>query len=222
MIFCADDFGQSSSINAAVIDLAKQGNIQAVSVLVKLVSQTDAERLKIYGGKIQIGLHLDLFAFPRLNVEAEIESQIEKFKNLFQKFPDYIDGHKHCHIYPVWSAALIRTLLKETLPHDFYLRSVMLHPSLLKSCTTSRHLYLVWLDFWGRRFKRKLISAGIKSNRYCWGVYGQHTTTAEVYGLAAQNGSEGDLFFIHPDTKVRGPASESDYDFARDLHSSQN
>lgn len=223
MIYCADDFGQSTSINAAIVELAQAKKIQAVSVLVNRVSQAEVDLLVASGVQVQIGLHLDLFAAPRWGGEAAIVEQVEKFQNLFKKFPDYIDGHMHCHIYPFWGEALIRTLLKYDLKHDFYLRSVVMHPLLLKECSYARYPYLAWLGFWGYRFKRKLVSVGLKSNRYCWGVYGRHATTAEVYELASKKGSAGDLFFIHPDAEVRGEGGTvSDYDFARALPSSQN
>lgn len=214
MIFCADDFGQSPSINRAIVDLARKNKIQAVSVLVKSASKGDAELLNPYKDKIQIGLHLDLFANPKLDNAAEVERQIEMFKDLFQKFPDYIDGHMHCHIYPFWGKALIKALQKHSLPHHFYLRSVVLPPSLRGSCTNSKYLYLVWLNFWGRKFKRNLISAGLKSNKHCWGIYGGHAAINEVYKLALKNGSRDDIFFLHPDEMKSSGPHISDYDFA--------
>ena len=48
--------------------------------------------------------------FDRAEVKREIESQLSRFEDEFQRAPDFVDGHQHVHALP-----RIRTLLVDTI-----------------------------------------------------------------------------------------------------------
>lgn len=62
MIICADDYGLAPDINAAILELAGEGRVTAVSCMVnrECLTQSALDALLALGGRIDIGLHLDL------------------------------------------------------------------------------------------------------------------------------------------------------------------
>ena len=69
MIICADDYGLNSNINMAILDLAQQNKVSAVSVLINRVTLISITDLAALSHKIKIGLHLELG-----NIEKQINS----------------------------------------------------------------------------------------------------------------------------------------------------
>lgn len=127
---CADDFGLAPGIDAAILALAAQGRLAALSCL------TNGERWRSAGAalrdlpqSVEAGLHLNLTegaprsaalarvwptlpALPRLIVLAhlgrlpraalreEIEAQHGAFVDASGRAPSFIDGHQHVHHLP--------------------------------------------------------------------------------------------------------------------------
>lgn len=152
---CVDDYGLTPGINQAVINLAKQGKINATSVLVDAPNLTvdyieDALMLK-HEGKLSIGLHLnftellsshqdeDLVGpinqlliktkfYNKRKVEAvyeEIARQFYLFEDLFDCWPDFIDGHQHVHMLPGIFQALRQFYTENRLDqHKIWIRSL--------------------------------------------------------------------------------------------------
>lgn len=127
LILCADDYGISPGVNAAILDLAQQQKLSAVScmTLSRHMTRQDADWLKKLHPHLAIGLHVTLTylppltqAFPAMTekelfkkswlrrldrnvIENEIIRQFEQFIALFGFAPDFIDGHQHIHALPV-------------------------------------------------------------------------------------------------------------------------
>ncbi len=135
---CADDFGRNESACRAAIELAATGAISATSVLVDGPAVRGfASGLRELDGHFALGLHLNLteswgddgvvcaprrpfaawvlagiarVALPVGAVRQEIRRQIDVFGALFQRLPDFVDGHEHVHQLPG-----IRELLLEEI-----------------------------------------------------------------------------------------------------------
>ena len=60
MIICADDFGMSDGINAAIIKLCQEKKIGAVSVMINHLGEAAVSSLTSFHSSVQIGLHLDV------------------------------------------------------------------------------------------------------------------------------------------------------------------
>lgn len=126
---CADDFGQSPTINEAITDLVRVRRVGAVSVMSQGPAWPEGARsLKEYQHVTDVGLHLNLthnfrkcpsirplswwlIAAPRgwINrdkIRAAFQSQIDLFVQHFGRLPDYLDGHQHVHAFPVIRDAL--------------------------------------------------------------------------------------------------------------------
>ena len=130
---CADDYGLNPKVNEAIVDLIRVGQVQHVSILIEKVNSEDLDKLKIYSSQILLGLHLDIFSggifstlveiilFPD-RISLKIKRQIHLFEKLLGHFPHFVDGHMHCHIYPIIGDQLLSILSKMTLKSDFYFR----------------------------------------------------------------------------------------------------
>lgn len=148
LIICVDDFGLTPMINRAVIDLATDKKINGTSVLVDAPYLTEdyieeAILLK-HKNQLQIGLHLNFTEIlsPAQNPELvkpinkqliaskfytgktvqaiyeEIERQFFLFKELFDEYPNFIDGHQHVHMLPGFNQALRRFYVEHRLDHE--------------------------------------------------------------------------------------------------------
>lgn len=142
---CADDYGVDQNVDRAIVDLAKQGRLTATSVLVD--AAIDPESIRALDQvNMDIGLHLNFTevlgelpvdAVMPLNhlivrsharllsrqwVRANIERQLSRFKALFGRSPDYVDGHLHIHQLPVIRDELLQALDAQALPAGFWLR----------------------------------------------------------------------------------------------------
>lgn len=86
LIITADDYGYSPRYDAGILEAARAGAIDAVSVMV-LRAPSDPAALLESG--VEVGLHLE--------PQTAVRDQAELFEQLFGRPPDHIDGHHHCH-----------------------------------------------------------------------------------------------------------------------------
>lgn len=125
IIVSVDDFG-IRDVADSILPLAREGKIDRVSVLVNYVkSKEQAEALAATG--VKIDLHLELIRLTGTGekveenalwrgmkflvryalgfvgagrVEKEWIAQIERFKELFGRYPDGLNSHEHVHYFP--------------------------------------------------------------------------------------------------------------------------
>jgi predicted glycoside hydrolase/deacetylase ChbG (UPF0249 family) len=100
LIITADDFGYSPRYDEGILEAARAGAVDAVSVLVRggtpgSLAQTSVE----------IGLHLDISS-KRIEAMREAEEQVRRFEELFGAPPAYLDGHHHSHAAPSVAAGV--------------------------------------------------------------------------------------------------------------------
>src|SRR5262245_10902416 len=122
---CADDYGLSRGVNAAIRDLLERGRLNATSVMTVTPAFTrdevaPLEAIKAAAPDIAIGLHVTLTApFEPLNggeafqgigrtlqatmlrqldrrvIAREVRAQLHAFQDMFGTSPDFVDGHQH-------------------------------------------------------------------------------------------------------------------------------
>lgn len=114
---CADDFGIAPGVDTAILDLARNGRLSALSCMTMAGAwRADAPRLRDLPDAVEIGLHIVLTSRTRtlgsLAIDAllgrldprglatEIECQIDGFETALGRSPDFIDGHLHVHELP--------------------------------------------------------------------------------------------------------------------------
>lgn len=93
LIVTADDYGYAPAYDEGILEAARAGAIDSVSVMVLC----DPDPHALNETAVEVGLHLEPPAGgDRLDLEA-LEAQLARFEELFSRPPAYLDGHKHCH-----------------------------------------------------------------------------------------------------------------------------
>lgn len=139
LIISADDFGISKLANQNILMLARSGKLDRVAVMTnqKFLSQEDVSELK--KTKVLLDIHLELpvknngkrklkggiarrgmlFLFHyilgrngRRQIKHEWRMQIEKFYEIFRKYPDGINSHEYIHFFPPYFRSVLE-LAKE-------------------------------------------------------------------------------------------------------------
>lgn len=127
---CGDDFALDESVSSAVLQLAANGRISAVSCLADAPLWKDAGKdLRKQREKVLTGLHFNLTeSFGKTTpmplrkmillsltrrikasyVRSRLERQIDRFVDVMGAPPDFIDGHEHVHAFPIIAAEVRR------------------------------------------------------------------------------------------------------------------
>lgn len=165
-IVSVDDFG-IRNVAEAILPLAKEGKVDRVSVLINYVtSQSQVEELKATG--VKIDLHLELidliksgedvegsalfrgvnffvrYAFGMVNatnVERSWVAQIEKFKEVFGRYPDGLNSHEHVHYFPRFFRVALGLCNRYHIPFIRFARKGILEE---KSSAVARILAFLW------------------------------------------------------------------------------
>jgi chitin disaccharide deacetylase len=138
LCICADDFGMSPGINAAVLDLIARGNLSATGCLVlrEAWSRGLPALRRVDAARVDVGLHLDLTpprtpragepglgplilrcytrSAPRRQLRQTIAEQLARFEDGLGRAPAFVDGHRHVHQLP-----MVRELLLEELSRRY-------------------------------------------------------------------------------------------------------
>ena len=225
---CADDFGLDAGVNAAIVQLADMGRVQATGVLVGAPAfRRGAPALAgLRARGLEVGLHLDFTEFALLpgarralaalirqsyvgglaasTVRAEIHAQLDAFAAACGHAPDFVDGHQHVHQLPV-----IRTVLLDVLQQ----RGAAVRPWLRRTRCTLRPAQAGGWRGWA---KAKVIEtlgaaalenaarqAGFAQNRALLGVHGFDADVPRYRQLLEgwlRAAQRGDLLMCHPGT----------------------
>lgn len=159
LAICADDFGLSDGVDLGIIDLIETRRISATSCMMAGPSlERNAPRLMTLTDRADIGLHITftdldfLGEIPCLGgvrppslralmiasftgklvhaeIRAEIARQIGRFRNIFGRTPDFVDGHQHSHVLPVIRHALFDCVRDGTLPATTAIRNCADRPT---------------------------------------------------------------------------------------------
>lgn len=127
MIISADDFGVSKSANKNILELARRGKLDRVSVMASqdYLGGEDVSELKKTGVKLDIHLelprakgkkhklkdgvarrglifllHYILGRNGKKNMKQAWAYQIERFRDIFGRYPDGINSHEYIHFFP--------------------------------------------------------------------------------------------------------------------------
>jgi chitin disaccharide deacetylase len=189
LIVCADDFGASPAINAAIVRLLEMKRISAVSCLVTGDAWAQgAAFLKRYRGAVDLGLHLVYDAVPfnkavtmayaggmdRNVIVRAFKDQLDRFVKEIGDGPDYIDGHKHIHQLPVFRTALFELIDAADLQGIYIRNSAMDVGDILeRKISVLKNMTIAWT---GHALKSALRRKGISTNNDLLGIYDFKTT----------------------------------------------
>jgi len=225
IIICADDFGLHAAVNHAVLELGGRGRLNATSCLVDAPAfAADAAALR--ASTLQTGLHLNFterfgqggsdapltMPLPRLirqtwlrrldkeRLRWTIARQFDRFEDVMQRAPDFVDGHQHVHQFAQIREALVAELLRRYPDHPtLWLRSTRL---LAATGIAFKHRAKArFIESLGARALERKVAGRFRMSRALAGVY--DFQGAEViyqrlltHWLAAMQA--GDVLMCHP------------------------
>lgn len=117
LIITADDYGYWPSYNEGILAAVEAGAVTSVSAMVDR-EYCDPKPLLETG--VEVGLHLEFegrwgsrSAAP---ARTSLRVQMERFVDLFGRWPAYIDGHKHCHARPELATPVLQIAQQIKIP----------------------------------------------------------------------------------------------------------
>lgn len=242
---CADDFGLSTGVNAAVVDLAERGKISATGGMVRRSAWlAGAQALRRFApARLDVGLHLDLTRPARVDgpepglagllaqtysrtvfaagLKADIRDQMTRFEDAMGRAPAFIDGHRHVHQFPVVRQLLVEEIARRYTASPPWLRSTA--PGWLQG--SERWKARVIHALGGARLNALAARHGIPTSRHLLGVYdfeGDASAYAQRLGEWLAASGDGDVLMCHPAAGIlpsdpHGAARLREYAVLREL-----
>ncbi|MFM9921980.1 ChbG/HpnK family deacetylase [Variovorax sp. H27-G14] len=242
---CADDFGLSTGVNIAVVDLAQRGKISATSGMVRRSAWlAGAQALRrIAPARLDVGLHLDLTRPLRVDgpepglagllaqtytrtvfaagLKADIRDQLTRFEDAMGRAPAFIDGHRHVHQFPVVRDLLVEEVARRYPTAPPWLRGTA--PAARQGPDRWKASLIYALG--GARLAAAAARHGIPTSRHLLGVY---DFSGDAHGYAQRLAgwlaacTTGDVLMCHPAAGIlpsdpHGAARLREYAVLRDL-----
>jgi predicted glycoside hydrolase/deacetylase ChbG (UPF0249 family) len=117
LVITADDYGYWPSYNDGILAAIEMGAIDCVSAMVER-EYCDPEPLKASG--VEVGLHIEFEGRwgPRSGAPARtaLQVQLDRFVDLFGRWPSFLNGHKHCHARPELATPVFQTAQQIGVP----------------------------------------------------------------------------------------------------------
>jgi predicted glycoside hydrolase/deacetylase ChbG (UPF0249 family) len=237
IVICADDYGLSPAIGAAIRSLAALGRISAVSCMSNTQLWPDeAKRLQPFANNLDVGLHFNLthgFEKPfkslgtwvcgsllgslsRQFITDELDKQIDLFEAVWERPPDFIDSHQHLHIFPVIRDAVTTCLSRRYSPKEApWLRDV--NPAMQGHDAFFKAIVLKALS---TGFHASVARSGYRLSGRLHGLYSlsQHADFPTLVAGWLSDAQSGDLLMCHPalvddDNEGIGPSRVNEYAF---------
>jgi predicted glycoside hydrolase/deacetylase ChbG (UPF0249 family) len=126
---------------------------------------------------------------------AEMTRQMETFRNIFGRAPDFIDGHQHVHLFPQIRKALLE-VAKATAPNAWVRQCGRVVP--LPARFADRKGLL--LDIMSYRFRRRAAALGVRTNPAFAGTYAFDDAArfAELFPRFLDRLPDGSVVMCHP------------------------
>jgi chitin disaccharide deacetylase len=99
-------------------------------------------------------------------IRTEVAMQLNAFRDLFGRSPDFVDGHQHVQLYPQARDGFLAAV-KEKAP-DAWVRQALRNQQRLQRLASPKALFL---DFLSTQFRRRAGRAGIATNPAFAGAY---------------------------------------------------
>ena len=99
-------------------------------------------------------------------IRAEVAMQLNAFRDLFGRAPDFVDGHQHVQLYPQVRDGVLAAV-KDKAP-DAWVRQARRNQPLGRRLASPKALFL---DYLSTQFKRRAARTGLKVNPAFAGAY---------------------------------------------------
>lgn len=222
IILCADDFGYTSEVSTAIINLAAKKRLSATSCMTNIEGWHELlPDLMHFREYMDIGLHFNLTEgfflssgnkmpslsriifnsyfrqFSQTQIENELAAQIEVFQQHCGFLPDYIDGHQHIQQLPIIRNAIIEIVKRKYPTQKPYLR--VSSNGFLHSMVNSPKALLLYL-LGAATFKHLAFNAKIPTTQRFAGIYNLHMASnyPKLFDKWLQELTHQGLLMCHP------------------------
>lgn len=117
LIITADDYGYWPSYDEGILAAVEAGALDAVSAIVER-ERCDPRPLLESG--VEVGLHLEFEgrwgARSGPSARTALSVQLDRFTDLFGRWPSFINGHHHCHARPELATPVFETARQIGVP----------------------------------------------------------------------------------------------------------
>jgi len=212
---CADDFGLTQAASLSILHLGERGALSSTSCAVDgtaLAAHLPA--LRALRPRLRVGLHFNLTGNPtfagsqpvtqwirdcwlgrvdRRAMAAEVARQLDRFGQLFDSPPDFVDGHEHVHQFPV-----LRDLLLEAVTAR-YGSSIPIRCTWPQHWQGSKAAIIALLG--ARAMRNAAQQAGLRTNSDFAGVYDLASATGYASRMEqwVSRLADGGLIMCHPE-----------------------
>jgi chitin disaccharide deacetylase len=128
-------------------------------------------------------------------IAAEVTMQLNAFRNLFGRAPDFVDGHQHVQLYPQARDGFLAAV-KEKAPNA-WVRQARRNQPLGRRLASPKALFL---DYLSTQFRRRAARAGIATNPAFAGAYdfSRNPDYAALMPGFLEGMPEGGVVMCHP------------------------
>lgn len=217
---CLDDVGLHDAVNEAAARLVEASCISALSCLSAAPAFARSALSWLVSGPSRaltdVGLHLDLtqpwigaarswslhgiivaahlHTLPAMLVRDSVRRQLDRFEDVMNSAPDFVDGHQHVHHLP-----LVRTLLLEELQVRYVGRLPWLRDSTPPRPRASLKAHFIAITGAGA-LSRLAAQKGFRQNRSLLGIYDFAGSAAQYAARLRRwlrQAQHGDLLMTH-------------------------
>ena len=228
---CADDFGLTDAACRSILHLGERRALSSTSVAVDGTAlATHLPALRGLRPRLRVGLHLNLTGNPafagsqpvsawirecwlghvdRAALATEIGRQLDRFSQLFDSAPDFIDGHEHVHQFSVVRDVLLQAMVNR------YGTSVPIRCTWPLRWRGAKAAVIGLLG--ARALRDAALQRGLRLNQDFAGVYDLRDTSgyAERMERWVAQLADGGLIMCHPEYPQPGaqPARVAEHAF---------
>ena len=142
VIVNADDFGLSAGVNRGIAAAFEGGIVTSASLMVRPDAAAEAASYARLHPVLGVGLHIDLGEWVHVGghewraayevaplddeeaVAAEVERQVDRFRDLLGREPTHLDSHQHVHLKEPARSVLLRVAARLRVPLRHFSKAV--------------------------------------------------------------------------------------------------
>lgn len=117
LIITADDYGYWPSYNEGILAAVEAGAVDSVSAM---VDREHCDPQPLLESGVEVGLHIEFEgrwgARSGAPARTSLRVQLDRFVDLFGRWPAYLDGHHHCHARPELATPVLQMAQQIKIP----------------------------------------------------------------------------------------------------------
>jgi predicted glycoside hydrolase/deacetylase ChbG (UPF0249 family) len=117
LVITADDYGYWPSYNAGILEAIGMGAVDCVSAMVE---REHCEPGPLLATGVEIGLHIEFEgrwgARSGAPARTALRVQLDRFVDLFHRWPAFLNGHLHCHARPELATPVLTIAQQISVP----------------------------------------------------------------------------------------------------------